>query len=55
MYAGTFALQVVSPNSISDIDGFSDPYCTAPVPALVNPEVGDTVGGKSAGADPTHR
>ncbi len=54
MYSGTFELEVVSPNFVHDIDGFSVPYCTAPAPVRVNPEVGGTVGGVTAGPRPTH-
>jgi hypothetical protein len=54
MYSGTYELEVVSPNFVQDIDGFSVPYCTAPATVRVNPEVGATVGGVTAGARPTH-
>jgi hypothetical protein len=53
-YSGTYELEVVSPNFVNDIDGFNVPYCTASTPTRVNPEVGGTVGDKTAGPRPTH-
>jgi hypothetical protein len=53
-YSGTFELQVVSPNFVSDIEGFDVPYCTTPAPVRVNPEVGRTVGGLTRQPTATH-
>jgi hypothetical protein len=53
-YSGSFELQVVSPNFVSDIEGFDVPYCTTPAPVRVNPEVGRTVGGLTRQPTATH-
>lgn len=51
-YTGTYELEVLSPNHVTAVDGFSVDYCTEvtrPNPAI-DPPVGDVV----ADPDPTH-